>query len=163
MQPSVGLPPPLRNANNILLPAKGGVMAQMRRIFYWRIKLAILLIGRPVATMLPQAAHRQATLAARRDIRPSRWIRGPAQRMQNRRRHARPMTAQGRRPAPTSHLHALLGEIFERTRMPRDRRVLQRLALERDVLCLGMHDRELVAVLGAGRAEVRSSLASHLA
>src|ERR1700758_140132 len=65
MQPSVGLPPPLRNANNILLPAKGGVMAQMRRIFYWRIKLAILLIGRPVATMLPQAARRRAILAAR--------------------------------------------------------------------------------------------------
>src|SRR5262245_57803961 len=59
------LPPPLQNANNILLPAQGGVMAQMRRIFYWRIKLAILLIGRPVATMLPQAAHRRATLAAR--------------------------------------------------------------------------------------------------
>src|SRR5262249_12147036 len=91
MHPSVGLPPPLRNANkppalrnanNILLSAKGGVMAQMRRIFYWRIKLAILLIVRPVATMLPQAAHRRATLAARCDIRPSRRIRGPAQRMQ---------------------------------------------------------------------------------
>jgi hypothetical protein len=40
-------------------------MAQMRRIFYCRINLAILLIGRPVATMLPQAAHRRATLAAR--------------------------------------------------------------------------------------------------
>jgi hypothetical protein len=40
-------------------------MAQMRRIFYCRINLAILLIGRHVATMLPQAAHRRATLAAR--------------------------------------------------------------------------------------------------
>jgi hypothetical protein len=37
-------------------------MAQMRRIFYWRTKLAILLIDRPVATMLPQAVHRQAML-----------------------------------------------------------------------------------------------------
>jgi hypothetical protein len=33
MQPSVGLPPPLQNANNILPLAQGGVMAQMRRIF----------------------------------------------------------------------------------------------------------------------------------
>src|SRR5262245_63448771 len=65
MQPSVGLPPPLQNANKILPPAQGGVMAQMRRIFYCRINLAILLIGRHVATMLPQAAHRRATLAAR--------------------------------------------------------------------------------------------------
>jgi hypothetical protein len=40
-------------------------MAQMRRIFYCRINLAILLIGRHVATMLPQAAHRRATLGAR--------------------------------------------------------------------------------------------------
>jgi hypothetical protein len=36
-------------------------MAQMRRIFYCRINLAILLIGRQIATMLPQAAHRRAT------------------------------------------------------------------------------------------------------
>src|SRR5262245_59242660 len=57
MQPSVGLPPPLQNPNKILPPAQGGVMAQMRRIFYCRINLAILLIGRHVATMLPQAAH----------------------------------------------------------------------------------------------------------
>jgi hypothetical protein len=40
-------------------------MAQMRRIFYCRINLAILLIGRQIATILPQAAHRRATLAAR--------------------------------------------------------------------------------------------------
>src|SRR5262249_8425046 len=31
-------------------PAKGVVMAQMRRIFYCRSKLAILLIGRLIAT-----------------------------------------------------------------------------------------------------------------
>jgi hypothetical protein len=35
-------------------------MAQMRRIFYCRINLAILLIGRQIATILPQAAHRRA-------------------------------------------------------------------------------------------------------
>jgi len=65
MQPSVGLPPPLQNANNILPLAQGGVMAQMRRIFYCRINLAILLIGQHIATMSPHAAHRRATLAAR--------------------------------------------------------------------------------------------------
>jgi hypothetical protein len=42
-------------------------MAQMRRIFYCRINLAILLIRRQIATMLPQAAHRRATLAVRFD------------------------------------------------------------------------------------------------
>jgi hypothetical protein len=36
----------------------------MRRIFYCRINLAILLIGRHIATMSPQAAHRRAILAA---------------------------------------------------------------------------------------------------
>jgi hypothetical protein len=76
MQPSVGLPPPLQNANNILPLAQGGVMAQMRRIFYCRINLAILLIGRHIATMSPQAAHRRATLAARCGMPPSRWIAG---------------------------------------------------------------------------------------
>src|SRR5262249_40547800 len=65
MQPSVGLPPPLPHANNLPPLAQGGVMAQMRRIFYCRITLAILLIGRHVATMSPQAAHRRAILAAR--------------------------------------------------------------------------------------------------
>jgi hypothetical protein len=69
------LPPPLQNATNILLPAQGGVMAQMRRIFYCRIKLAILLIGRPIATMLPQAAQRRHTLAARCGKQISKWIR----------------------------------------------------------------------------------------
>jgi hypothetical protein len=56
------LAPAPAKRNHILLPAQGGVMAQMRRIFYWRTKLAILLIDRPVATMLPQAVHRQAML-----------------------------------------------------------------------------------------------------
>jgi len=37
-------------------------MAQMRRIFYCRSKLAILLIGR-IATILPQAMHRAAAVA----------------------------------------------------------------------------------------------------
>jgi hypothetical protein len=40
-------------------------MAQMRRIFYCRSKLAILLIGRRIATMSPQAVRREAALAAR--------------------------------------------------------------------------------------------------
>src|SRR5262249_60222233 len=52
------------------------------------------------------------------------------------------------RGAPlASHLHALFGEILQRARMPRDGRVLHRLILERDVLGLGVHDREFSALL----------------
>ena len=91
------LAPAPAKRNHILLPAQGGVMAQMRRIFYWRTKLAILLIDRPVATMLPQAAHRQATLAARCDKRPSRWIRRPEQRTQTSRAAAPAAVARARR------------------------------------------------------------------
>jgi hypothetical protein len=40
-------------------------MAQMRRIFYCRSKLAILLIGQRIATMSPQAVHHEAAMAAR--------------------------------------------------------------------------------------------------
>src|SRR5262249_39977328 len=49
----------------IFPPAQGDVRAQMRRIFYCRSKLAILLIGRRIATMSPQAVRREAALAAR--------------------------------------------------------------------------------------------------
>jgi hypothetical protein len=59
-----GLPPPCKT-QSIFPPAQGDVMAQMRRIFYCRSKLAILLIGRRIATMSPQAVRRGAALAAR--------------------------------------------------------------------------------------------------
>src|SRR5262249_56090045 len=49
----------------IFPPAQGDVKAQMRRIFYCRSKLAILLIGQRIATMSPQAVHREAAMAAR--------------------------------------------------------------------------------------------------
>src|SRR5215475_7278728 len=59
------LAPAPAKRERILSPAQGDVMAQMRRIFYCRSKLAILLIGRLTATILPQAVHRTAAVAAR--------------------------------------------------------------------------------------------------
>src|SRR5262245_14621866 len=67
-----GLPPPCKT-QSIFPPAQGDVMAQMRRIFYCRSKLAILLIGPRIATTSPQAVHLEAALAARFRKLPVTW------------------------------------------------------------------------------------------
>src|SRR5206468_157795 len=61
-----------------------------------------------------------------------------------------------------SHLHALLGEIFHRTGMPGNRRVLRRLVLERDARGFAVHGDELVTLLDEGPDDVVGDLVGHL-
>src|SRR6201989_2373559 len=140
---TIQLPPPLQNAPH--LPAgtrrRDGANASD---FLWPAQACNRVNRERTATMLPQAMRRRAALAAR--------FAGEASSSRIRSRaegefHPRAGTATGRSPGSASHLHALLGEIFQRARMPRDRRVLHRLVLEGDVLCLRVHDRELIALL----------------
>src|SRR5262245_48519468 len=63
---------------------------------------------------------------------------------------------------PASHLDALLGEVFHRAGMPRDRRVLRRLVLQRDAVGLGVDGDELVALLDEGLDDVVGDLVRHL-
>src|SRR5262249_52121658 len=96
-----GSPPPCKT-QSIFPPAQGDVMAQMRRIFYCRSKLAILLIGRQIATMSPQAVHGEAALAAR-----SVSSRSPRRQIGRRRKSPAPRSGQKRdHRLPTIHRNA---------------------------------------------------------